>query len=149
VTAAGVGPARSPGPRGRGDAGTGLIATFAAVLVFLAFLLFAVQALVDLYATTSVTSAALDGARLVAGAQVDHDDPVALARARQAAEDRMRSELGAFGRSVRFDWSGSDDQEVQVRLQGQAPRFWFPGLDHGWADAQVDRTVRVRVEAWR
>ena len=137
------------GRRLAGDGGTGLIASFAAVLVFLAFLLFAVQALVDLYATTSVTSAALDGARLVAGARVDHHDPVAVAQVRQAADARIRAELGAFGRAVAIDWSGSDDQEVQVRLRGDAPRFWFPGLAHTWAGEHIDRTVQVRVEAWR
>jgi hypothetical protein len=138
-----------PSSRCRADAGTGLIASFAAVVVFLAFLLFAVQLLVGLYATTSVTSAAFDGARLVAGDRVDHADAVALAGARQAGEARIRSELGAFGRTASIDWSGSTDQEVEVRVQGNAPRFLFPGLQDTLGTDHIDRTVRVRVEAWR
>ncbi len=133
----------------RGDPGTGLIATFAAVIVFLAFLLFAVQLLVDLYATTSVTNAAFDGARLVAGSRTDHGDPQAMAASRTAAEERMRDELGAFGRTVHFDWSGSDAQVVQVRLVGDAPGFLWPGLGDVAGARHIDRTVRVRVEAWR
>ncbi len=145
------GPRISTDPRRRlgGDAGTGLIATFAAVIVFLAFLLFAVQLLVGLYATTAVTSAAFDGARMVAGSRTDHDDPAAVAGSRMAAEIRMRAELGAFGRTVHFDWSGSDDQVVQVRVVGDGPGFLWPGLGDVAGARHIDRTVRVRVEAWR
>ncbi len=137
------------GRRCAGDRGTGLIASFAAVVVFLAFLLFAVQLLVGLYATTSVTSAAFDGARLVAGDQVDHADPVDEADARMAGDARIRSELGAFGRTAEIDWSASTDQEIVVRVQGDAPRFLFPGLQHALGTGHIDRTVEVRVEAWR
>ena len=136
-------------PRVRGDAGTGLIASFAAVIVFLAFLLFAVQLLVGLYATTTVTSAAFDGARMVAGSRADHHDPVALAGAEAAADARIRSELGTFGRAVDIDWRGSDDQVVQVRVVGDAPRFLWPGLQDTVGAGHIDRTVRVRVEDWR
>ena len=62
----------------------------------------------------------------------------------------MRAELGAFGRTVHFDWSGSDAEVVQVRLVGDAPRFLLPGPGRRrWAPRHIDRTVRVRVEAWR
>jgi hypothetical protein len=145
------GPVRSrpAGSRLSGDAGTGLIATFAAVLVFLAFLLFAVQLLISLFATSAVTSAAFDGARMVAGARTAHRDPGSVLAARRLAESRMRAELGTFGATVRFDWSGSDDQEVQVRIEGDAPRFFFPGLQHLAGSDHIDRSARVRVEAWR
>jgi hypothetical protein len=132
-----------------GEQGTGLIATFAALVVFLAFLLFAVQLLVDLYATSATTSAAFDGARVVAGSRADHADPAALAAAERAAEARVRSELGAFGRAVTFDWSGTDADSVQLRVKGDAPRFLWPGLQHALGVDHVDRTVRVRVERWR
>lgn len=119
------------------------------MLVFLAFLLFAVQLLISLYATSSVTSAAFDGARMVAGARTDHADPASVLDARRLAEARMRTELGTFGTTVHFDWSGSDDREVQVRIQGDAPRFFFPGLQHLAGADRIDRAARVRVEAWR
>ena len=63
------------GERPAAAAGTGLISTIAGVTVFLAFLLFAVQLLMNLHATSAVTDAAWDGARHVAGARVDHGDP--------------------------------------------------------------------------
>jgi hypothetical protein len=136
-------------PRCAGESGTGLIGTFAALVVFLAFLLFAVQLLVDLYASSATTSAAFDGARVVAGSRADHPDRAALAAAERTAESRVRAELGAFGRTVTFDWSGTDGDSVQLRVQGDAPRFLWPGLQHALGVDHVDRTVRVRVERWR
>jgi hypothetical protein len=131
------------------DRGTGLLATYAAVVVFLAFLLFAVQLMVDEYAMTATTSAAFDGARIVAGSRVDQTDRAAVASARQQAETRMRHELGAFGRSVAFDWSASTADAVVLRVVGDAPRFLWPGLQHELGLGHVDRTVRVRIERWR
>ncbi len=136
-------------PRLAGDAGTGLIATVAALVVFFVFLLFSVQVLVDLYASSVTTSAAFDGARIVAGSRADHDDDVAMRGARARAEARVRAELGTFGRSVTLDWSGTDDDDVQLRVQGDPPRFLWPGLQHTLGMGHVDRTVRVRVERWR
>jgi hypothetical protein len=131
------------------DRGTGLVGTIAGVLVFLAFLLFAVQLLVGLYATSAATDAAFDGARLVAGSRAEPDDPVASASARDRAEARMRAELGRFGTEVTFDWSASDDDMIALRIQGPAPRFLLPGLGRPLGFDHVDRTVRVRREVDR
>jgi hypothetical protein len=141
-----AGPDTRPNER---DRGTGLIGTLAGVTVFLVFLLFAVQLLVDLYATSTATSAAFDGARVVAGSRADHADPLALVVARTAAERRVRSELGDFGRTVRLDWAGSDADTVQLRIVGEAPRFLFPSLQRALGVDHIDRTVRVRVESFR
>jgi hypothetical protein len=135
--------------RTAGDAGTGLIGTIAGVVVFLAFLLFALQLLVALYATSATTSAAFDGARVVAGSRADHDDPAAIDATRAAAEARVRGELGAFGRTVQLDWAGSDADAVQLRITGDVPRFLWPGLQDALGVDHIDRTVRVRVETWR
>jgi hypothetical protein len=133
-------------PRSLADGGAGLIGTIAGVLVFLVFLLFAVQLLMNLYATSAATSAAFDGARLVAGHRVAHDDPGAMARARGDAEARMRSELGRFGDGVTFDWSQSDNDMIAVRIQAPAPRFLLPGFGGAVGFDRIDRTVRVRRE---
>ena len=135
--------------RERGDQGAGLIGTIAGVLVFLGFLLFAVQLLINLYATSTATSAAFDGARLVAGSRTDHASPDAIARAQTEAERRMRDEVGELGDRVTFDWSGSDGDVVAVRIQGSAPRFLLPGLGGPLGFDHIDRTARVRVEAPR
>jgi hypothetical protein len=132
-----------------GDSGTGLIATLAGVLVFLVFLLFTVQLLVDLYATSASTNAAFDGARMVAGSRADHGDSAAMQAIRSAAEARVRAELGTFGGSIELDWSGSNDDTVQLRIEGDTPRFLFPGFSGPLGADHIDRTVRVRVESFR
>jgi Flp pilus assembly protein TadG len=131
---------------GSDQRGAGLVGTIAGATIFFVFLLFAVQLLIGLYATSAATSAAFDGARLVAGRRIDADDPDAVQRARADAEVRMRSELGRFGQKVRIDWTGSDGDTVVVRVQGRAPRFLFPGFDGGLPFDRVDRIARVRVE---
>ena len=131
------------------DRGAGLIGTIAGVLVFLGFLLFAVQLLVDLYATSAATSAAFDGARLVAGSRTDHTSADSIGRARDEAERRMRDELGDFGDQVTFDWTGSDAEVIAVRIEGPAPRFLLPGLGGPLGFDHIDRTARVRVEVAR
>ena len=131
------------------DEGSGLISTIAGVLVFLVFLLFAVQLLLNLYATSATTAAAFDGARLVAGNRVDHGDPAAVEHARAEAERRVRSELGRFGSRVSFDWSQSDGDMVALRVRAATPRFLLPGFGGATAFDQIDRTVRVRVEEVR
>jgi len=131
------------------DRGSGLIGTVAGVLVFLAFLLFAVQLLIGLYATSAATSAAFDGARIVAGRRSRPDDPAGSTRARAQAEDRMRAELGRFGSRVTFDWSASDDEMIALRVEGPTPRFLLPGLGRPLGLDRIDRTVRVRREVDR
>ena len=96
-----------------------------------------------------MTTAAADGARLVAGSQADPADARPDEQARAEAEARVRADLGSFGRRVRIDWTGTNADLVQVRVQGDAPRFLFPGLQHDLGTDHIDRAVRVRVEAWR
>jgi hypothetical protein len=129
--------------------GTGLISTIAGVAVFLAFLLFAVQLLMNLYATSAVTDAAWDGARHVAGARVDHSDAIAVAAAEATAEVRMRAELGRFADRVIFDWSATGVEVVSVRVRGTTPRFGLPGLSGPLRFDVIDRSVHVRVETIR
>ena len=103
------------------------------VTVFLTLLLFAVQVLVGLYATTVVTAAAYDAAKSVAGA--DRQAPeVAVATARRR--------IGALGGQARFSWAIDDDV---VALTVRAPRPTLLPL----VSPDVERTVRVRVESLR
>lgn len=128
------------------DDGTGLIGTLAGFTVVLALALFAVQVLLNLFTTSAVTDAAHDGARRVAGARVDHGDPVAVAAARAGADRHIRELLGAYGRQVQLDWSASTADEVVLRVRADAPRVLLPGLAGPVGLDRVDRTVRVRVE---
>lgn len=142
-----AGPARAATPVSLGnDTGTGLIGTTVTVLVFLVFLLFAVQILIGLYGRSVVTSTAYDGARSVAGARVVHDDPAAVDGARAAAVERMRRQLGEVGDRATFDWSSSDGDTVVLRVQADNPRFSLPGFAGPLATDHIDRTVHARIE---
>lgn len=121
------------------EAGTGAVGTLVGVTVFLSLLLLAVQASLNLYAASTVTAAAFDGARLVAGADAGAHVP-ALA----AAEDHVRSLLG--DQDVRFAWS-VDDDVVALTVTAAAPTRLLRGLPLPFDT--VERTVRVRREAFR
>lgn len=138
-------PERRVAARGRGDRGTGLIGTTAAITVFLAFLLFAVQLLFSLYTRSVVTSAAYDGARFVAGHR-EGAEAMSPDETRARAEARMRQQLGAAGRDLRVDWSGSDADTVVLHLGLDAPRFLSPAVAGPLATDHIERTVHVRVE---
>lgn len=118
-------------------------------MVFLVFLLFAVQLLIGLYGRSVVTSTAYDGARAVAGARVDHDDPAAVTAAQATAVDRMRQQLGEVGSRATFDWSGTDADTVVLRVEADNPRFSIPGFTGPLLTDHIDRTVHARIERVR
>lgn len=112
------------------------------MVVFLVFLLLAVQVLVGLWATSAVTGAAVDAARRVAG-EAAADRPAARAEAEQEA----RRALGRFAAQVRFTWEMTAD-EVVLRVEARQLRF-VPSLLGGLGAGQIDRTVRLRLERER
>lgn len=119
-----------------GEAGTGLIGSFAGLVVFLVLLSFATQVLLTLSATTAMSSAAYEAARVVArGGTTDR------------GEERARALLGRFAERVRFDWSASAPDTVVLRVQADAPRL-APALTPARV-GRIDRTVRIHVERWR
>lgn len=132
----------------RGDRGTGLVATFAGFLVFLALLLFAVQTLTTAFARSSATDAAYEGARLVAGARTPHDETPLPESARIRAEDIVRSNLGRFGTDVDLDWSATTWDSVALTIRAHPPGFLWSALG-AVSPSTIQRTVRVRVERWR
>ena len=110
--------------------------------VFLVMLLFAVQVMFNLYAASVVTAVSYDAARQVAGSDggsAHMDEAVAQAR---------RS-LGRYGGGVEFDWTGTSDTEVVLRVQSENPGF-LPAAMAGPAGLdRLDRTIRIRVERFR
>jgi Flp pilus assembly protein TadG len=131
--------------RSGGDSGVGLLGSVAGLLVFLALLLFATQTLIALHTRSVVTEAAYEGARAVAGARVDHDDPAAVAAAQAVAEAHVRDLLGRLGARADIDWSGTTSETVEVTVSVTPPTFLWSAL-RAPARALVDRTVTVRVE---
>ena len=120
-----------------------MIGTLAGVTAFLVLLLFAAQVLLNLYAVSTVTAAAFDAARIVAGG-----DGGAVAQ--PEAERQARRLLGRVGDDARFTWSYVDTDgapgadHVALRVQVESPSRLLPYLHLPFQ--QVDRTVTVRVE---
>jgi hypothetical protein len=114
------------------EAGAGLVATVTGACVFLAFVLFAAQVCLHLRTSSTVGAVTADAASLVARGAADP----------AAAEARARELLGRTGDEVEFDWSGSTEAFVVLRVSAPSPGILssMPGLD------EVDRTVRVRRE---
>ena len=119
-----------------GERGAGLLPTVAGVAVFLVLLLFAVQVLLNLYATSVVTGAAYDAARTVAATG---GDPMAV----EGAEDHARSVMGRYGDRVEFEWDVAGD-DVVLHVSAENRMFAFPG-----GVQRLDRTVRARIECVR
>ncbi len=111
-------------------------------VVFLFLLLFSVQLLFNLYAASVVSAVTYDAATRVAR---EGGAPPARADAEQAA----RTLLGGYGEVARFDWSGTDADTVVLRVQVVAPSLVPRALGGVAPFGDLDRTVRVRVEAFR
>lgn len=132
------------GPRYEGEAGTGAISTSAGVVVFLAFLLAAVQLLFGLYATSTVTAVASDAAQRAAASGAP---PLAV------IEAEARASLGGVGDQAEFTWTTQDtdgdgvDDTVVLHVVARPPRFLPPSIGDGLGLGVIDKTVRARVEA--
>jgi hypothetical protein len=118
------------------DRGAGLLSTSFGVLFFLGFLFFAVQLSFNLYATSVVTSTALDAARTVASS-----GPAPSQDELDAAVATARTRLGGYGNDAQFDWDLSDPTVVRLHVHVDNPRLVVPAI--GFDD--IDRTVVVRV----
>jgi Flp pilus assembly protein TadG len=129
----------------RGEQGTGLISTAFGAVVFVLFLLLAVQVLLGLYTTTVVSATTIDAANRLAR-RSDFASPAA----QQEQSDRATAALGAFGRSgrVAFDWTATTDDEVIVTVHARKMTLLPPAFGSALGN-RIDRTIRVRVERLR
>ncbi len=105
-------------------------------------LLFAVQVLFNLYATSVVTAVTFDAARRVANTE-------GSTASRIQAEQDARQALGRYNSRVTFDWSGTTTDEVVLKVHAVNPSFQIPGIGGPSAFDTIDRTIRVRVEQFR
>jgi hypothetical protein len=124
------------------ERGGGPISTWIGFSMFLVMLLFAVQVLFNLYAVSVVTSVSYDAARRVAGSDGGADYM-------SQAEGEAVQALGRYADRVTFDWSGTTADEVVLRVQATNPSVLLPVLRGPAAFAQIDRTIRIRVERFR
>lgn len=134
----------------RGDGGAGLIGTIAGVVVFLMFLLFAVQLLFGLYSSSTITATAYDTAQRAAGRGASRS----AAALTTYAEDARRT-LGQMGEDATFTWDLPDtdgDGEpdtVVLELVATPPRFVPRSIGGMIGFEEVRRTVRVRIEEFQ
>jgi Flp pilus assembly protein TadG len=124
------------------ERGGGPVSMWIGFSVFLVMLLFAVQVLFNLYATSVVTAVSYDAARRVAGSDGGTGGMA-------DAEAQARQSLGRYASRVVFDWSGTTDEEVVLRVQTDNPNVLLPVLAGPAALDRLDRTIRVRVERFR
>jgi hypothetical protein len=109
------------------------------VTVFLVLLLFAVQLVLNLYATSAVTAVAFDAARVVAGE--DGGDA-----AIDDAEAHARSVLAHFeddGGELTLSWDLSSPDVVRLTVRASRPSL-LPRVPFPFD--RVERTVTVRRE---
>ncbi len=123
------------------ERGSGPLSTWFGFVVFVSLLFVAVQILFNLYATSVVTSVSYDAARRVAAAR---GDPAAVT----SAEAGARRALGHYAPQVSFEWS-IDTEVVALRVRAHNPSVLLPATAGPLAFADIDRTVRVRVERFR
>jgi hypothetical protein len=130
------------------DRGVGMVSTAAGFLVFLVFLLLAVQVLYGLYATSTVRGALNDAASRAANGVAGEAE---LAR---LADDAERS-LGPMGgrTTILLRLEDDDADGVPDVVVGSAladpPRFVPPGLSGIAGLDDIDVSVRVRIERFR
>lgn len=118
---------------------------------FLILLLFAVQLVLNLYATSVVTAVGFDAARLVAGA----DAGVGGQRDEAAARAHVDNLLGDYREEgdlhLTFSYGATDPggvpEVVIVRVQATHPTKLLPNVSFPYQT--VDRTFTVRLEEVR
>ena len=127
----------------KAEGGAGLLSTAAGVVVFLVFLLFAVQLLFGLYASSMVTAVANDAATRAASADAP---PLTI------IEAEAREGLGEVGDSATFEWDVDDadgdgtPDTVVLEVVTRPPRFIPASIGGSIGLDEVRRTVRVRSE---
>lgn len=110
------------------------------MLVFLLLLLLAVQVVFHLYATSVVTAATFDGARLVAASDGVAEDQ---------AEAHVRGLLGRYGEeSVEVSFE-PDPDDVVLTVVARSPSILPATLRRPMRMDRIERTVRVRIERTR
>ena len=128
-----------------GEAGTGMVASVVGVTAFLVMLLFAVQLTLNLYATSTVTAAAFDAARIVAGSGGGPEGEA-------EAEARLRTLLDGYtDLDLAWDYRDTDGvpgaDEVALRVETEHPTRLLRSLPSPFQ--RLVRTVVVRVESFR
>jgi hypothetical protein len=117
--------------------GQGVLASLVGVLVFLLLLLLAVQVVFHLYATSVVTAATFDGARLAAASGGLGQDEAAT---------HVRGLLGRYGEDRVEVSFAPDPDDVVLTVVAESPSVLPATLRRPMRMDRIERTVRVRIE---
>ncbi|MFL6204626.1 MAG: hypothetical protein ACJ739_04690 [Acidimicrobiales bacterium] len=129
--------------RAPSEEGAGLLSSAAGVVVFLVFLMFAVQLLFGLYSSSTITAVANDAATRAASANAPPLDVI---------EAEARASLGEVGKTASFRWDVDDadgdgtSDTVVLEVVARPPRFIPRSLGNTIGVEEVRRVVRVRAE---
>ncbi len=115
--------------------------------VFMLLLTAAVQVLFNLYATTVVTSAAVDVARSVAS----YDNAAERCAATREADADFARRLGGYLQhgTATLGWTCRDPATVRVTVKATHPTILPAGLVGLTGLGSMQRTIEVRAEEWR
>lgn len=120
-----------------GERGSGTVSMLFGVAAFLSLLFLAVQVLVHLYATSVVSAAAFDAARLASGAAATGAD---------AARAHGLGLLGDFSGSVQAFEVRVGADAVTVHVAADSPALLPSVVSRALNSAAIDRTVTLRRE---
>ncbi len=130
--------------RFRGTRAAGLLSAVFGLAFFLAFMLFATQISVRLYASATITDDAYRAARVVAGESVQGQGPVGVAAAMEAQSTRLRDRYGTL--TPEITWGPLDGDQVVLTLTVHPNGELIGGLDGLLGFDKIQRTVRVHRE---
>ena len=139
------GPSGRSAPQWRGapawaDESGSVVTSIAGVVMFLAFLLLAAHTTIHLYGTSTVTAVAFDAARRVAAESTYDCD---------AAETDVARRLGRYAARAEVRVACEvDGEQVVVSVAGPSPANLLAGFGRVAGIDTLDRTVRVRREAF-
>ncbi len=127
------------------QAGDSPVTSIVGVMIFLGFLLLAVQTAIHLYAVSTSTSVMFDEARRVAASV--STGTYGCPQAEAAVHDR----LGTWGQEVDVSCTGDElgADQVVLRVVGPSPANLLSAFGSATGLATFERTVRVRSEQFR
>ena len=124
--------------------GVGLLSAVFGLAFFLAFMLFATQISVRLYASATITDDAYRAARVVAGDSVQRQGRDGVAAAMEAQSARLRERYDAL--TPEITWGPLDGDQILLTLTVHPRGELIGGLDGLLGFDTIQRTVRVHRE---
>ena len=128
----------------RGTRGAGVLSAMFGLAFFLAFMLFATQISVRLYASPTITDDAYRAARVVAGESVQRQGPDGVAAVIEAQSARLRERYNALAPEI--TWGPIDVDQITLTLTVHPHGELIGGLDGLLGFDTIRRTVRVHRE---